>query len=269
MARSAYDPAMSGLTWNGFADGNSIGTPGAPGIDNTANPYAAMASEMVGEIAMNAGAEYMAPEGEWNEELGKMVYTKKPFGSVFGKYEIPEDAIWSDQLQSMLKKREIANEKSRITNQNNLNDFNSMFQPSIAEIDAANLEAHNQSKIIRPLTEEDAIKQEGYEPQFTAKETRSNDLESTRFALDELIAKVNAGDDSAETLATIRGLQTKLRDLMPSDFDRLMDWREDSNAEAESNLKTVLTREGVLQKVPKHYIEVPPGSGMWVPGSSK
>ena len=54
---------------------------------------------------------------------------------------------------------------------------------------------------------------------------------------------------------------------MPSDFNRLADWRKDSKAEAEENLKTVLTREGVLQKVPKHYIEVPPGSGMWVPGA--
>ena len=149
---SAFDPANSQLGWNGFADGNSIGTPGAPPIDNTANPYSAMAAEMVGEIAMNAGAEYMAPTGEWNEELGKYVYTKKPFGSVFGKYTIPEDAIWSTDVGMFTKKKEIADKKFQEANQTRLNEFNSMFEPN------AN------SLLQRPLTETQAIKTDGYVP---------------------------------------------------------------------------------------------------------
>jgi len=111
MARSAFDPATSGISWNGFADGKAIGAPGAVKIDNTANPYAAMASEMVGELAMNAGKEYMAPEGEWNEALGKWVYTKKPYSSMFGSYEIPGDAVWSDQVPVLMKELEIAEKK--------------------------------------------------------------------------------------------------------------------------------------------------------------
>jgi hypothetical protein len=264
---SVWNPAESKLAWSGFADGSKIGSPTGPAVNDRPNPYAAMAAEMVGDIALNVGTEYMAPEGKWNEDLGKMVYTKKKYSSIFGKYDIPEDAIWNSDLPEWQKKQEIQQRRAEKANEVELEKVNSMFEPSMAEAEAAKLEAYNQSKIIRPLTEEDAIKQQGYEPQYTNKETRSNDLESTRFALNELIAKVNAGDDSAETLATIRRLQTKLRDLMPSDFNRLADWRKDSKAEAEENLKTVLTREGVLQKVPKHYIEVPPGSGMWVPGS--
>jgi hypothetical protein len=97
-------------------------------------------------------------------------------------------------------------------------------------------------------------------------EQRASDLEETRTILNELIAKVNAGDNSPATLAAVTENQAKLQELLPSDFDRLSDWRQDSNVEAEKDLKTVLTKEGVLQKVPKHYIEIPPGSGMWVPG---
>mgnify|MGYP003656818064 CR=1 FL=1 len=97
-------------------------------------------------------------------------------------------------------------------------------------------------------------------------EQRASDLEATRTILNELIAKVNAGDNSPATLAAVTENQAKLQELLPSDFDRLSDWRQDSNVEAEKDLKTVLTKEGVLQKVPKHYIEIPPGSGMWVPG---
>ena len=108
---SAYDPANSLLGWNGFADGRSIGTPGAPAIDNTPNPYSAMAAEMAGELALNAGTEYMAPEGAWNEALGKWVYTKKPGSSMFGSYEIPADSVWSDQVPVLMKQLEIKQKK--------------------------------------------------------------------------------------------------------------------------------------------------------------
>jgi len=108
---SAYDPATSLLGWNGFADGRSIGTPGAPAIDNTPNPYSAMAAEMAGEMALNAGTEYMAPEGAWNEALGKWVYTKKPGSSMFGSYDIPADSVWSDQVPVLMKQLEIKQKK--------------------------------------------------------------------------------------------------------------------------------------------------------------
>ena len=106
MAQSAFDPAFSTLDNYQFAGGKVNVNPGGPPVKKD-SPYAAMAGEMAAEMAYNAGAEYMAPEGEWNEELGKMVYTKKPFGSIFGDYIIPEDAIWGDQLQAMLKSKEI------------------------------------------------------------------------------------------------------------------------------------------------------------------
>ncbi len=113
MARSEYDPALSYLDQMNFAGGNSISSPGGVAPDTEPNPYSAMASEMVGEIAMNAGAEYMAPTSEWNEDLQKWVYTKKPYSSIFGSYTIPEGALWSDQVPSMLKQQEITKLKEQ------------------------------------------------------------------------------------------------------------------------------------------------------------
>ena len=95
---------------------------------------------------------------------------------------------------------------------------------------------------------------------------RASELETTKATLNKLIAKLNAGDNSSVTAEAITRNQARLQELMPNDFDRLSDWRTDSNAEAEANLKTVLTSEGLVQKVPKHYVETQPGSMMWVPG---
>ena len=73
-----------------------------------ANPYAAMAAEMVGEMAYNAAAEAAAPKGEWNEALGKWVYTKQPGGSMFNYGDdLPEDSIWNWQVPALMKEIEI------------------------------------------------------------------------------------------------------------------------------------------------------------------
>ena len=153
MARSAFDPAFSTLDQYQFAGGRSIGTPGAAPIDNTPNPYAAMAGEMVGELAYNAGAEYMAPEGEWNEELGKWVYTKKPYSSIFGDYTIPEDSVWSTQVPVLQKQAELAAAKEAKQGKERLKEFNSMFNPSI----------------VRPLTRFEAMKYDDYNPEVNSK----------------------------------------------------------------------------------------------------
>jgi hypothetical protein len=134
MARSEYDPAVSYLDQMNFAGGNSISSPGGVSPNTEPNPYSAMAAEMVGEIAMNAGAEYMAPEGEWNEDLGKMVYTKKKYSSMFGPYTIPEDALWSDQVNIFMKQKEIEEAKEAKLKDNTLvNLRENRFQNMLSE----------------------------------------------------------------------------------------------------------------------------------------
>jgi hypothetical protein len=168
MAKESWIPANSLIGWNGFADGNSISAPAAPKIDNTPNPYAAMAAEMVGEIGYNMAGEYMAPESEWNEDLQKWVYTKKPFSSAFGKYEIPEDALWSTQVASLMKQKEIVQAKEREANAKKLNEFNSIFTPSLAE----NTNDVMLSRMQRPLTLDQAIKYEGFKPSMVPEKTQ-------------------------------------------------------------------------------------------------
>lgn len=256
---SVWNPAESKLTWQGFADGSTIRGAGAPSVAvKPPNPYAAMAAEMVGEIAMNAGAEYMAPEGEWNEDLGKMVYTKKKYSSAFGKYTKPEDAIWSSEVAAYEMKNRIAKRKAE---QAKLMESGAQFDPessdSYLENDTAfNSSIANTDVATVPNENAGAVGQ-------TLNETMEVDYDISRDKVSEIIKRVNAGDDSEKTKLELNAAMKVLDSNKPTDLKRFRNWRLESEVEWINDSKLVLAREGP-KRVHKDSIEVPEGSGMWI-----
>ena len=266
---SVWNPAESKLTWAGFADGSKISSPGSPAVSDRTNPYAAMAAEMVGEIAMNAGAEYMAPEGEWNEDLGKMVYTKKKYSSAFGKYTKPEDAIWNSEVAAYEMKNRIAKRKAE---QAKLMESGAQFDPESSDSYLENDTAFNSSIAntdVATVPNENA----GVVGQ-TLNETMEVDYDISRDKVSEIIKRVNAGDDSEKTKLELNAAMKVLDSNKPTDLKRLANgsktlmkdfknWRLESEVEWINDSKLVLAREGP-KRVHKDSIEVPEGSGMWI-----
>ena len=180
MATLAYGYGPN--VWNtgtrtGPVDMPTISQPGgaAPQFKDP-NPYAASAAKMVGEIAYGAMQEQMAPEYVgFNERLGKDVYRIKQGSAQFapeGGWDAnkPENSIFERDLERALA-------ELRVKEQEQLVDFNTQLSQGFGSMPT------EYSNLQRPITQEEAIKFEGFEPSMIPKETETKETEPSKESL--------------------------------------------------------------------------------------